>query len=54
MLCPLLLGSVSLLVLASVSSVYSPPSHMVRHRNFIFGVNMSLVYAHQILGDSDL
>ena len=37
MLCPLLL------VLLSVSlslSVYSPPSHMVRHRNFIFGVNM--------------
>ena len=32
MLCPLL--SVSL------SCVYSPPSHIVRHRNLIFGVNM--------------
>ena len=42
MLCPSL--SLSVLALASVSasslSVYSPPSHMVRHRNIIFGVNM--------------
>ena len=29
--------SVALLLL---SSVYSPASHMVKHRNFIFGVNM--------------
>ena len=49
MLCPSLLGSVSF-------SVYSPPSHMVRHRNFIFGkyVHTSLVYEHQIFSDSDL
>ena len=40
-LCPSLLGSLSVSVLASVSlSVYSPPSNMARHRNFIFGVNM--------------
>ena len=36
MLCPLLYMSAS----ASVSSAYSPPSHMVRHRNFIFDVNV--------------
>ena len=42
-LCPSLLGSVSLSVSVSASallSVYSPPSHMVRHRTFIFVVNM--------------
>ena len=46
MLCLSLSGSVSLLVSVLVSasvslSVYSPPSHMVRQRNFIFGVNMN-------------
>ena len=37
------------------SPAYSPPSHMARHRNFIFGkyAHMLLVYAHQIVRDSD-
>ena len=42
---------------ASVSvSVHTSPWHMVRHRNFIFGVHihMSPMYAHQIFNDSDL
>ena len=51
--CPSLSLSVSLSAL--LSSMYSPPRHMVRHRNFLFGVNMytSLVYVHQIFSDSD-
>ena len=39
MLCQSLLVSLSVLV-SVLLSVYSPPSHIVRHRNFIFGVNM--------------
>ena len=48
MLCPSLSASVSLFVSALVLSVYSPPSHMVRRRNFIFCVNMYiyLKYMH--------
>ena len=41
MLCLSLSGMMSLSASASVLlSVYSPPNHMVKHRNFIFGVNM--------------
>ena len=41
MLCPSLSVSLSVSVSASLSlSVYSPSSHMVRRRNFIFGVGM--------------
>ena len=45
MLCPSLSALVS-------SPVHTPPSHRVRHKNFICGMNMP--YAHQMFSDSDL
>ena len=41
---------------SSSLSVYSPPSHMVGHENCIWSkyVQMSIVYAYQIVCDSDL
>ena len=50
----MIFDSFGLLKLSSLaSSVHTPPSYRVRHRNFIFGMNMSLVYVHQIFSDSE-
>ena len=39
---------------STLSSVYSPPSHWVRHRNFIDSINVSVVHAHQVFSDLDV
>ena len=44
----------SVSVSASALYVFSPPGHMVKHRNLILGVNMyTFMYAHQKFSDSD-
>ena len=43
MLCPSLASSA---LVSSASSVHTSPWHMVRHRNFIFGIHMHICPPH--------